>query len=317
MAISPVKEKFANIVWQVSDVCNFRCSYCNPGNWGGAQPNVDTKAYLKSLKKLISQFKEQDYTTFKIFFSGGEPTYWKPLIDICKFLHDEIDRPLIAVNTNLSRNLDWWEKNYHYFRDVVASFHIEGVKPDQYMENIKFLQYRMPYVACRLLMHDKRFDEVVAFSERLKSELDNYVIEYGALFNDLMPHSPMYEYKEKWKRDFLETHSYESQRKVDFCRIDEAKEAACLERYSDGTDRTLIATRLISENLNRFKGWKCHINNSVFINTLGHIRLASCDAGKIVGNIRTGEIQLLSKPIICPYDSCGCGTDINIPKERM
>lgn len=31
VAIWPAEMRFVNLVWQVSDVCNFRCSYCNPG----------------------------------------------------------------------------------------------------------------------------------------------------------------------------------------------------------------------------------------------------------------------------------------------
>ena len=317
VAIRPVQEKFANIVWQVSDVCNYRCSYCNPGNWGGSQPNIDTKTYIETLRSLITQFKQRGYSSFKFFFSGGEPTYWKPLAEICDFLHSEVDRPLLAINTNLSRNIDWWDKNYHLFRDVVASFHIESADQENYIGVAKFLQYRMPYISFRMLMHDERFAEVVAFSERIKRELDNYDIEYAALFNDLMPHSPMHEYKEAWKKDFLASHMHESKRSVEFCRINDAKSAACEEVYESEPPRTLIATRLISEGRNHFKGWKCQINDSIFINTLGHIRLASCDAGKVVGNIRMGLVKLLDEPVYCPYDSCGCGTDINIPKERV
>ncbi len=316
VAIRPAEKKFANIVWQVSDVCNYRCSYCNRGNWGGQQPNLDTKTYIKTLKSLLSQFKEQGYEAFKIFFSGGEPTYWKPLVEICEFLHSVLDRPLIAINTNMSRSLNWWETHHHLFRDVVASFHIESANQDNYLRNIKYLQCRLPYVACRLLMHDERFEEVVKFSERIKVELDNYLIEYAALFDDLLPHSPMHIYKEKWKADFLETHSYESQRNLDFCMIKDAKSAACLEVYADGNVEVLNATRLISQNRNHFKGWSCSINDSIFINTSGNIRLASCNAGQIIGNIADENVKLLNQPVICPLEVCGCGTDISIPKIR-
>lgn len=315
--IKPIQSKFANIVWQVSDVCNYRCSYCNRGNWGGAWPNTNVKQYIKTLKSLVLQLKDQGYDTFKIFFSGGEPTYWKPLIEVCEFFYAETDRPLLAVNTNMSRSLDWWENHYHYFRDVVASFHIESANQDQYLQNIKFLQDKMPYIACRLLMHDARFFEVVEFSERLKRELDNYIIEYAALFNDLLPHSPMHEYQDPRKREFLATHSYEQQRKREIRHPRETKPAACLEVYSDGSTQTLNATRLISENRNHFKGWLCHINDSIFINTHGDIRLASCDAGRMIGNLNQGDVMVMKNPVVCPLEVCGCGTDINIPKQRV
>ena len=44
--IIPAKEKWLSIVWQVNDFCNFRCTYCNEGNWGGRhrhENDIDTK----------------------------------------------------------------------------------------------------------------------------------------------------------------------------------------------------------------------------------------------------------------------------------
>ena len=38
IAIAPMYSPYANITWQVSDFCNFKCKYCNPGNWAGNNP---------------------------------------------------------------------------------------------------------------------------------------------------------------------------------------------------------------------------------------------------------------------------------------
>ncbi|MBI3556370.1 MAG: radical SAM protein [Deltaproteobacteria bacterium] len=316
MAIWPGKGRFANIVWQVSDVCNYRCSYCNPGNYGGKFRNLDTDRYIETLGSIIDHFKNEGYEGFKIFFSGGEPTVWPPLIPICEFIRAKVDRPLIAINTNLSRPLSWWEKNHHYFHDVVASYHVESADRSRYVENVKFLQYRVSYLACRMLMHDERFAEVVDVGEQLKRELDNYVIEYAHLFNELSPHSEMHHYEEQWKRDFLAQNSYLSKHAVPFSLLDQPKPAYCLELYEGEEPRALNSTRIVSEGKNFFKGWKCWISDALFITTHGDIRLASCNAGKIVGHINDGKVSLSSKPVTCPETRCNCGTDINIPKVR-
>jgi organic radical activating enzyme len=314
VGILPERGRFANITWQVSDVCNFRCSYCNEGNWGGNSRNLNVDRYLKVVGGIIDHFQDQGFEAFKFFFSGGEPTVWPPLIPILEYIYSRVERPLIAVNTNLSRPLSWWEKNYHLIRDVVASFHVEFTRKETYMENMKFLQYRMPYVACRLLMHDERFSEVVDFSDRLKAELDNYFIEYAALIETLSPHSPMHHYKEEWKRDFLERHTVESRVKVPFSRIRDAAPASCRELFSDGSVRDLNSNRIVSEDRNRFKGWKCWVADSIFITPNGNVKLASCNAGKGIGNINEGELAFESGPVICPEDRCNCGTDIGIRK---
>ena len=65
IAIEPDKnEQGISITWQVSDVCNFRCSYCNEGNWGGKRPNSDTDHLIKSVKATFPD------TTTEISLAG-------------------------------------------------------------------------------------------------------------------------------------------------------------------------------------------------------------------------------------------------------
>lgn len=317
VAIWPAKNKFANITWQVSDVCNYKCTYCNPGNYGAKHKNLDTKQYIKVLDQIIEHFLKEHYTEFKFFFSGGEPTVWPPLLEICEFIRSKVPRATIAVNSNLSRPLSWWKQNHKYFNDVVASFHIEGCNQDVYLANVKFLQYKLNYLACRILMHDDRFQEVVDFSEKLKKELTNCIIEYAALFEELKPQSEMYHYKDDWKREFIKNNSYVYKRDIEFSHLGHQNEAYCYEVYEDGTRNGLNATRLISSGHNNFKGWRCWINDSIFINPAGDIKLASCQLSRSVGNINDEKISLMSRPVICSVNSCGCGTDINIRKLKV
>ena len=44
-------EQYLAITWQVNNFCNFRCSYCNPGNWAGENPNNgNLDIYINNLK---------------------------------------------------------------------------------------------------------------------------------------------------------------------------------------------------------------------------------------------------------------------------
>lgn len=316
VSIWPARTKFVNFTWQVSDVCNFSCSYCNPGNYGAKHRNLDVQQYIKVLNNIIDHFLREDYTEFKFFFSGGEPTVWPPLLEICRFIRSKVPHATIAVNTNLSRPNSWWRENFSYFDDVVASFHIEGCNPKVYLENVKYLQYRLNYLACRMLLHDARFQEVVDFAEVLKKELSNCVIEYAALFEELNPHSGMYHYNDDWKREFIKNNSYVNKRDVDFTYLGPRSNAYCREIYADGGSGDLNATRLIASGQNNFKGWRCWINDSIFINPAGEISLASCQLSRRIGNIHSDDVQLLNKPVVCTVGSCGCGTDINIRKVR-
>jgi organic radical activating enzyme len=147
--ILPGENKYLNVTWQVNNFCNYKCSYCNEGNWSGTHKNDDTEKYIRFLDKLITRFQFKGYKSFKFFFSGGEPVYWKPLIEIAEFLHVKCDKPLLAINTNLSNPLSWWVRNYHLFQDVVASYHIEFADKEKFVTNAKFLQDKMNYLAIR------------------------------------------------------------------------------------------------------------------------------------------------------------------------
>lgn len=317
IAIWPAKEKFASITWQVSDVCNYKCSYCNPGNFGANHRNLETELYIENLRDIISHFRSQGYGAFRFFFSGGEPTVWQPLIPILEYIRSEIPGALVAINTNMSKNLDWWKTHYKLFNDIVASFHVEFCDKSNYLKNLEFLQDKMDYLVCRMLMHDEKFQEVVDFSEILKSNLKNYIIEYAALFEAMSPHSEMHYYKEEWKRKFLETHVLEEQRTIPKQPGVPGTEASyCMEHYSDGSTSGHNSNRLVSEGMNDFRGWKCWINDALFITPSGDVRVASCNMGKIIGNMNKKGFDLLSGPVICKEQRCNCGTDIGIRKAH-
>jgi molybdenum cofactor biosynthesis enzyme MoaA len=79
-------EPYLAITWQVNNYCNFKCSYCNPGNWGGTDINDgNLDLYINNLSTMINKYKAAGYKNFKFFFSGGEPTAWKNFIPICFF----------------------------------------------------------------------------------------------------------------------------------------------------------------------------------------------------------------------------------------
>ena len=119
--------------------------------------------YISSLQRIVDKYLAVGYKNFKFFFSGGEPTAWKNFLPICEWIKETLPDSTIAVNTNLSRPLAWWEKTYHLFDDVVASFHVEYAKKDRYIENSLFLCDKLNYLSSKMLLHDERFWEVEEF----------------------------------------------------------------------------------------------------------------------------------------------------------
>jgi organic radical activating enzyme len=310
-----VNQPYLAVTWQVSDFCNFKCSYCNPGNWGGKyrnEDNVDT--YIKNLTVIINKYRDAGYKDFKFFFSGGEPTAWKNFLPICEWLRTALPNCTLAVNTNLSRPLAWWETHYKLFDDVVASFHIEFADKEKYFENTLFLCDKVNYLSSKMLMHDDRFWEVVEYGESLKQRLPNYFIEWTPLFDEMTINAGPWEYKDPEKVKFLNEHNVDTKQTVE----KPSKENNCISyvKFSDRTTTHVNSNDIIINRQNFFKGWKCNVGDALFINPAGAISLASCGQGGYVGNILGDINDIGPKQIICGKEHCHCGTDIIIPKIK-
>ena len=308
-------EPYLAVTWQVNNFCNFRCSYCNPGNWAGENPNNgNLDLYIQNLSTIIQKYKDVGYRNFKFFFSGGEPTAWKNFIPICEYLYNELPRATLAVNTNLSRPLDWWKKHYYLFDDVVASFHVEFTKKERYEENSIFLCDKVNYLSTKMLLHDERFWEVVEFGNYLKTVMPNYFLEWTPLFDEMTVNAGPWEYDDPAKEAFVRNCTTEM-KLTKPKPMKRTTRTVSYTRYDDDTTEVCNSNEVIVAGNNFFKGWECDVGDAIFINPVGEISLASCGQGGTVGHILEDVSKVGPKKITCYKEHCHCGTDIIIPKR--
>ena len=306
-------DKYLAVTWQVNNFYNFKCSYCNPGNWGGENVNDgNLDIYLANLATIIQRYKDIGYKEFKFFFSGGEPTAWRNFIPICEWLKSELPHCTLAVNTNLSRPLAWWTKHHHLFDDVVASFHAEFSDKEKYEINSIYLCDKVNYLATKMLLHEERFWEVVEYGNHLKTVMPNYVLEWTPLFDEMSTNAGPWHYKDPAKAEFINTHNLEMQ----FTLPKPFNESKCISynKYDDGTVVPTNSNDVIINGENFFSGWKCNVGDALFINPVGTMSLASCGQGGVIGHILTDITRAGPKQITCHKEYCHCGTDIIIPK---
>jgi MoaA/NifB/PqqE/SkfB family radical SAM enzyme len=314
LKITPIDEPYMSLTWQVNNFCNFQCSYCNPGNWAGDNRNNNNlNLYKKNIKRIFQQYQDRGYKYFKIFYSGGEPTYWENFIPLTEFLKQELgDNLTVAVNTNLSRPLTYWKQHYRLFDDIVASFHIEFCKQDRYIENAQFLSDKVDYLCTKMLMHEDRFWEVVDFGNRVRNEVPNYNLEWTPLFDEMSVNAGPWKYQDSDKEQFLKQAQFETV--VRTTKPYRKNKAISLAHYTD-TVEPVNSNKIIAARQNFFKGWKCHVDDSLFINPRGDISSASCGVGNTHGNVLDENLTFDLKPVVCNKVHCHCGTDIIIPKE--
>lgn len=314
ISITPEKEKYMSLTWQVNNFCNFRCSYCNPGNWSGtSRNNGNLKDYKNNVLDIFKHYQDNNYKSFKIFYSGGEPTYWENLIPLTEYLKDYLGESLtVAVNTNLSRPLKYWQDNYKLFDDIVASFHIEFCKKERYIENAKFLCDKVDYLCTKMLMHEERFWEVVEFGNRIRNEIPNYNLEWTPLFDEMSVNAGPWQYDDEEKTNFLESAQFET--KITINKPNKSNNAKSVANY-DTHNEPANSNKIIAARQNFFKGWTCFVDDALFVNPLGNISSASCGVGKKHGNILDKNLHFDLTPVICSKEHCHCGTDIIIHKQ--
>ena len=315
IAIQPKNDPYVSITWQVNNFCNYRCSYCNEGNWSGTYTNENKlEVLLDNLQKIIDHYRFAGYVNFKVFYSGGEPTLWKGLIPVSEFLKKSLgDHVTLGINTNLSRKIGWWEKNYHLFDDVVASYHPEFANKNNYFEIAEFLQDKINYLCLRMMMVEEKFDEMVLLGNEFKSRLKNYNLEWVPLLNEMSIGAVPWEYNDPRITEFLSKNNFETN--ISIYKPKSKLSLASIEKYNDGTTKILNSNRIIAENKNFFKGWRCKVNEAIFISPSGSMKAASCGQGPMLGNIFS-NFEITSESIICQKDYCHCGTDILISKEK-
>ena len=309
------KKPYLAVTWQVNNFCNYRCSYCNEGNWGGKNPNDgNLDIYLNNLRIIINKYRDLGYKDFKFFFSGGEPSAWRNLIPICEWLKSELSNVHLAINTNLSRSLAWWEKHHSLFNDIVASFHIEFANQDKYREVSMFLCDKVNYLSNKMLMHEERFWEVVEFGESIKRTQPNYFLEWTPLFDELSVNTGPWQYKDPEKVKWINEHNIEEH--FTLPRPESKSNCGSYAVWDNGTYNPINSNDIVVKGQNFFQGWECSIGDSVYINPQGYVSMASCGQGMSVGHILEDISKVGPSVITCNKHHCMCGTDIIIPKWK-
>ncbi|MDB0034761.1 GTP 3',8-cyclase MoaA [bacterium] len=100
--------RFHYLRMSVTDVCNFKCTYCLPD---GYRPNGRDKFLgLNEIHNLVTAFSEVG--TQKIRITGGEPTLRKDFTDIIRIVADNDKITTIAMTTNGYR-LEQYAKEWY------------------------------------------------------------------------------------------------------------------------------------------------------------------------------------------------------------
>ena len=288
------KENWFLITWDISNKCNYRCSYCSSMFHDGSSgwPDVnEVKAFVKKINELLP---EKDIC-FRI--SGGEPTYWKHFIDFADYV--KLYGNSFSYLTNGSRDITYFKTINQLTDGVILSYHPEYANKDHFIEISKVMDCP---IAVNLMIDPDRFDEMVSLADYLYNNSSmaiwpKLILDKNLMTNRLVSYS--IEQKEQIKK-------WPYFRKLDDIKI---------HRGSILLDSTEIsANDLILQGINKYNGWMCWSGiDQINISFEGNIYKADCQVGGIIGTIR--DFMLPPAPQLCNKESCNCLSDIYLRKK--
>lgn len=305
------------IDWMLHDRCTYDCSYCPPPNKRGSDNWLSVPIVLNFSNHIEQYIRSIDSKIdIHCLFTGGEPTVWKGFLDVLNLLSEKGWK--VKVNTNGSRSIAWWEENAKKFDRIFMSYHSEHVNDDEFIEKARICsQYTPTHVNIMMNTNSKYFERCLNFGQRLDQESDRVAITYQKIqhnFGAQVIQVPVYSKEQKeilnnLTNKFVDMHHYYGVFPDD----------NYFYKDSSGESHKLNGSQVIKTNSANFQGWKCNVGlESIFIDSLGYVKKGTCRVDGILGNITQPEkILWPTGPVICPYDWCGCISDILNSKEKI
>ena len=305
------------IDWQLSDVCNFHCVYCNEQSMGGQQ-GWPTRDQATTLVDEIINHSEHEIRTYNLL--GGEPTLWRHFGDLCTYIKEHDPNSIIQVLTNGSRTTRWWEKYAPYMDKVIVSHHAHTSSAQHVVDVVEICQ---PYNAAsiQVLVDQPNFDQCRAdfdlFLEKLPGV--NISAKKGETFLGSGKWMPYTDEQLDWLAGTLEQTRANNQREPRVSRPDSRRVWDRRLYASDGeTEWQTSNKQLIINDQNHFRGWHCNIGRDMLsVKPNGDLAPSSaCFKEERLGNYRDGTgITWPQRAYVCVYEGCYCGADLEIEKR--
>jgi len=334
--IIEIKQKYSkyfHVNWNITNKCNFSCSYCHPYNYEGSSPSFKLDTYKKFVNKIKDQIDNDRQLI--ISFAGGEPTAMPEFDDFLTWLVE--NNVKVGITTNGSKNIKFWEKHKHSFSWVAFSFHSERTNLKHCVKVVETL-WAHTSLSVRIMMHpdEEFFNKSIEFYEMLKTQPadGHFHVEKVPIIADWLtdierPHdyTPLQQSQmddELWYRRESSNHSGDEEQFRDILSVTSIYQLND-KRYVENS--SLNTNEIYAHKQNLFKGWSCNAGiDGLYVSEKGFISGAAClpegrdewgTGIKWLGQLdNIDDFNLPTRAYICPKTACYCNTDIILGKTR-
>lgn len=304
-------KQYFGINWALTTKCNYRCSYCHPSLHNGKIKTADYEKIAHFVNQVCDYCDERGLHPY-FEYGGGEVTYLKWFGDLLELINRR--KGLVSIISNGSTAIEWWHKHVHALYAANLSFHVEEVTDHEHFIAVAKVLEQSPCsrVHVNVMMLPSRFDECLAFAERLKREVSCSIalqpLYHGFGGGGL---SGRFDYTEEQDR-IMQQFRGESRSKD----LPEPRSWINVER-DDGLWFEKSTFDLIIEQQTNFAGWECNAGvENIVVTFQGDIYRAWCMQDGPIGHITDEQLVLPDQPTLCRTKICQCGTDICSTKTK-
>ena len=297
--------------WILGRFCNYNCSYCWPYARSDKVDHQPLEVYKSTVDEIKRQARANGFNQFHWSFSGGEPTAYKHLLELTKYLDElESEYQSIHMTTNLSPGSKWWNtwaRNTEMLqrRSITASFHDEFAKEQEFGDKCLQLMHELVHVTINQVMVPEKFYELYERLERFSKRGINVTLKP---MSDPTASGIVDGYTEEMIHIL----------RTGFPQQVNGEETYQIALYeADGTEHLFDqAERFNAFGFNQFTDWSCNAGyQSVIIRGNEVKRSYSCHDLPL-GNLLTG-FDLFKQPQKCITPSCVSSADSKIPKCKI
>lgn len=313
IALQHQHEHHGNILivdWGVSNVCNFRCSYCPPRTHQGDFPFMPIDKILAFSKRINAHYAEGLGKKVFFLYTGGEVTLFKDFITLIKAQKAVGNK--IGISTNGSRDLAFWNEAGRYLDNISISYHEEFTKLDHFINVINTVK-NLATTHVNIMIKSGHVDKCIKVAYDVFEATDEVTIDLQIVLKDF---KEPFEYTDAERANIIEACSDISSR-YKLTRDRETYRGLMKLVYEDRTTELIKAGDLVTKKMNAWNSWHCNIGLELLVIDInGDIFRSWCGQASKIGNIGDDMIPFPQTPHICSVDWCPGGiTDMMISKS--
>ena len=300
-----------SVSWILGRFCNYKCSYCWPYARSDKLDYQTLEIYKKTIDNIKAQARSNGFNKFHWSFSGGEPTAYRQLPELIRYLDDtESSYQSIHMTTNLSPSSKWWKSWCQHTdslqrRSITASYHDEFADEKEFEDKCLQLIDSQVYLTINQVMVPELFYQTLERCQRLSDRGINVTLK------------PMSDPTASYIVDGY-TEDMLSQMRLRFPQIVNSEEIYQIYlKDIDGNEYLFDqAERFNAFGFNKFQDWHCNSGyQSVIIRGNEVKRGYSCH-DQSLGTLDQG-FKLFKESNMCKTPSCVSSADSKIPKIKL